>query len=161
MQELGLGVSYWIIVLLWVARTIFLALICIFLAWLGVRVLDALNPRIHKRQLIGQDPIATGLFIAGFFILVGLVIHGVSTSPTVLGGPLLEYFFNFRLLGLLAIGFVVSLLIGVTLFHLVDKLTPKIPFVSINQHPIAVGIYVFGYLLFLGLILHAALTTPL
>ncbi len=161
MQELGLGVSYWIIVLLWVARTIFLALICIFLAWLGVRVLDALNPRIHKRQLIGQDPIATGLFIAGFFILVGLVIHGVSTSPTVLGGPLLEYFFNFRLLGLLAIGFVVSLLIGVTLFHLVDKLTPKIPFVSINQNPIAVGIYVFGYLLFLGLILHAALTTPL
>jgi len=161
MQELGLGVSYWIIVLLWVARTIFLALICIFLAWLGVRVLDALNPRIHKRQLIGQNPIATGLFIAGFFILVGLVIHGVSTSPTVLGGPLLEYFFNFRLLGLLAIGFVVSLLIGVTLFHLVDKLTPKIPFVSINQNPIAVGIYVFGYLLFLGLILHAALTTPL
>lgn len=161
MQELGLGVSYWIIVLLWVARTIFLALICIFLAWLGVRVLDALNPRIHKRQLIGQDPIATGLFIAGFFILVGLVIHGVSTSPTVLGGPLLEYFFNFRLLGLLAIGFVVSLLIGITLFHLVDKLTPKIPFVSINQNPIAVGIYVFGYLLFLGLILHAALTTPL
>jgi hypothetical protein len=44
---------------------------------------------------------------------------------------------------------------------MVDKLTPKIPFVSINQEPVAVGIYVFGYLIFFGLILHAALTTPL
>jgi len=161
MSELGLGVSYWIIVLLWVARTIFMSLICVFLAWLGIRVLDALNPNIQKRERIGKDPIATGLFIAGFFILVGLVIHGVSTSPTVVGGPILEYFFNFRLLGLLAIAFVVSLLLGVALFYLVDKLTPKIPFVSINKHPIGVGIYIFGYLVFLGLILHAALTTPL
>ena len=160
-QELGLSVPYWVIVLLWVGRTLFLSFICIFLAWLGVRVLDALNPHIHKRQRIGEDPIATGLFVAGFFILVGLVIHGVATSPSIIGGPIIGYFFNFRLLGMLAVGFVVSLLLGIVLFHLVDKLTPKIPFKSINEHPVAVGVYVFGYLLFLGLILHAALTTPL
>ena len=161
MYELGLAVPFWLIVLIWVARVIWLALICTLLAWLGIRVLDALNPNIHKRQLIGESPVATGLFIAGFFILVGLVIHGVTTAPTVIGGPLLQYFFDFRRLGLLAVSFLISLLLGVALFYMVDKLTPRIPFVNINQDPLAVGIYVFGYLLFFGLILHAALTTPL
>ena len=161
MYQLGLVTPFWLIVLMWMARTIFLALICIILAWLGVRAMDALNPNIHKRQRIGASPVATGLFIAGFFILVGLVIHGSITAPTVFGGPLLDYFFNFRRLGLLAVSFLISLLIGVALFHIVDRLTPKIPFLSINDNPVAVGVYVFGYLIFFGLILHAALTTPL
>ncbi len=161
MNQLGLVVPFWLIVLIWMAKTILLAFICTFLAWLGIRVLDALNPHIHKRQRIGESPIATGLFIAGFLILVGLVIHGTITAPMVIGGPLLEYFFDFRRLGLIAISFLISLLIAVALFHIVDKLTPKIPFVNINQSPEAVGIYVFGYLIFLGLILHAALTAPL
>jgi len=161
MYQLGLVTPFWMIVLIWMARTIFLALICIILAWLGVRAMDALNPNIHKRKRIGESPVATGLFIAGFSILVGLVIHGSITAPTVLGGPLLDYFFNFRRLGLLAVSFFISLLIGVALFHIVDRLTPKIPFLSINDNPVAVGVYVFGYLIFFGLILHAALTTPL
>lgn len=161
MSELGLVAPFWLIVLVWVARTIWMALICTLLAWLGIRALDALTPHIHQRQRIGESPVATGLFIAGFFVLVGLVIHGVITAPVAFGGRLLDYFFDFRRLGLLAVSFVVSLLIGIALFHLVDKLTPKIPFASINQESIAVGIYVFGYLLFFGLILHAALTTPL
>ena len=161
MSELGLATSFWLIVLMWVAKTIFLALICTLLAWLGIRVLDVLTPHIHERQRIGESPVAIGLFIAGFFILVGIVIHGVVTAPAVFGGPLLDYFFNFRRLGLLAVSFVMGLLIGIGLLYIVDKLTPRIPFVKINQEPVAVGIYVFGYLIFFGLILHAALTTPL
>ena len=161
MNELGLAVPFWLTVLIWMAKTIWLSIICTFLAWLGIRALDALTPRIQKRQRIGESPIATGLFIAGFFILAGLVIHGVITAPTVVGGPLLGYFFDFRRLGLLAASFLLSLLMGLALFQIVDRLTPKIPFASINQNPVAVGIYVFGYLLFFGLILHAALTTPL
>ena len=161
MNQLGLATPFWLVVLLWMAKTVLLAFICTFLAWLGIRILDALNPRIHKRQLIGESPVATGLFIAGFLILVGLVIHGSLTAPAVFGSPLLEYFFDFRRLSLLAISFLVSLLLAVALFHIIDKLTPKIPFVNINQSPEAVGIYVFGYLILLGLILHAALTAPL
>jgi uncharacterized membrane protein YjfL (UPF0719 family) len=57
--------------------------------------------------------------------------------------------------------FVVSLLIGIALFYIIDKLTPKIPFASISKSPVAVGIQVFGYLVFFGLILNAALTMPL
>ena len=53
------------------------------------------------------------------------------------------------------------ILLAIALFRIVDKLTPSIPFLSINKSPEAVGIYVFGYLVFLGLILHAALTAPL
>ena len=161
MPELGLVTPYWLIVGLWMAKIILLAFICTLLAWLGIRALDALTPHIHQRQRIGESPVATGLFIAGFFILVGLVIHGAATAPTIFGGPLLGYFFDFRRLGLLAVSFLVSLLIGIALFRIVDKLTPKIPFVNIKQDPVAVGSYVFGYLLFFGLILHAALTTPL
>jgi len=161
MYELGPVAPFWVIVLIWMARIIWLVIIGTLLAWLGIRVLDALTPHIPKRQLIGESPLATGLFIAGFFILVGLVIHGAMTAPALIGGPLLAYFFDFRRLGLLAVSFLVSLLIGLALFYLLDKLTPKIPFTNIKQHPVAVGVYVFGYLIFFGLILHAALTTPL
>jgi len=161
MPELGLAYPFWIIVLIWLARVLLLALICTLLAWLGIRALDALTPHIHERQRIGENPIATGLFIAGFFILVGLVIHGAITALTTVVAPILGYIFDFRTWGVLAISFVISLLIGVALFHIVDKLTPRIPFINVNKSPVAVGIYVFGYLVFFGLILHAALTTPL
>jgi len=161
MNEIGLAVPYWVIVAVWVARAVVLALLCAFLAWLGIRVLDALTPQIDKRQRIGESPVATGLFIAGFFIMVGLVIHGAMTAYTVVGSSIVGYIFDFKTWGLLAVSFVISLLIGIALFRIIDKLTPRIPFVSINKSPEAVGVYVFGYLVFFGLILNAALTTPL
>jgi len=161
MNEFGLTLPFWLMALLWMAKTVWLVFICTILAWLGLRALDALTPHIPHRQRIGESPVATGLFIGGFFILAGLVIHGAITAPTVVGGPLIGYFFDFRRLGLLALCFLVSLLIGIGLFYFVDKLTPKIPFAKINQDPVAVGIHVFGYLVFFGLILHAALVTPL
>ena len=161
MNELGLVYSYWIIVLIWIAKVILLVLVSTLFAWLGIRVMDALTPHIHQRQRIGESPIATGLFIAGFFILVGLVIHGAITALTAVVAPITEYIFDFRTWGVLAISFIISLYIGISLFHIVNKLTPKIPFASINESPLAAGIYVFGYLVFFGLIIHAALTGPL
>ena len=161
MFELGSATSFYVIVLLWVGRTVILAIICALFAWLGIRVLDALTPHIHKRETIGKDPVSVGLFIAGFFILVGLAIHGAITGPVLIGGGILESLVDVRRLGLIAVSFLMSLLLGVALFNIIDKLTPKIPFRSIGKSPLAVGIYVFGYLVFFGLIMHAALTTPL
>jgi len=161
MSELGLVAPFWVIVLIWLAKVIVLAFVSALLAWLGVRALDALTPHIPHRERIGEDPVATGLFIAGFFILIGLVIHGAITALTAVTAPILGYIFDFRTWGLLAISFVVSLFVGVALFYIVDKLTPKIPFANIKGSPVAVGIHVFGYLVFFGLILHAALTGPL
>ena len=161
MEELVPTVPYYAIVLLWLARTAFFAFVCGFLLWLGIRVLDMLTPHIHERQKIGESAISTGLFIGGFLICTGLVIHGASTLPILVGAsPVLTVFSPVRL-GLLVAGFFLSLLVGVALFYIVDWLTPKIPFRSINEEPVAVGLYVFGYLLFFGLIMHAALTTPL
>jgi len=159
--ELGPTVPYYVTVLLWMARTAFFSFVCGFLLWAGVRVLDMLTPHLHERKKIGESTISTGLFIGGFFICIGLVIHGASTLPILVGAsPVLTIFSPIRL-GLLVAGFFLSLLVGISLFRIVDWLTPKIPFRSINEEPIAVGLYVFGYLLFFGLIMHAALTTPL
>ncbi len=153
--------AFYLIVLLWVGRVIIWTFICAFLAWLGIRVLDALTPGIHQRQRIGEDPISVGLFIAGFLILIGLVIHGVVTGPVMVGAGLWQSLVEPRRLGLIAVSFFVSLLLGIALLYIIDKLTPKIPFGSVERNPVAVGIYVFGYLVFFGLIIHAALIMPL
>jgi len=158
MAEIGPSTGFYVIVLLWVARVIIWTFICTLLAWLGIRVLDALSPHIRERERIGESPVSVGLFMAGFLILVGLVIHGVVTGPVVAGGGLLASLIDPRRLGLVAISFVISLLLGIALLRIMDKLTPKIPFVSVEQNPVAVGIYVFGYLIFFGLIMHSALT---
>jgi len=138
-----------------------ISFICTFLGWLGIRILDALTPKIHQREKIGENPISVGLFIGGFTIFVGLIIHGACTAPMAIGTSLVESLINFRRLGLITTSFFVSLLIGIALFNILNKLTPKIPFLNIKDNSIAVGIYVLSYLLFLGIILHSALTMSL
>jgi uncharacterized membrane protein YjfL (UPF0719 family) len=161
MPELGLSVPYWVIALIWLAKVVLLVLASALLAWLGVRALDALIPHVPYRERIGENPVAVGLFVAGFFILIGMVIHGAITALTAVTAPIVWYIFDFRTWGLLAMSFVISLLLGVALFYIVDKLTPKIPFGSITDNPVAAGLHIFGYLVFFGLILHASLTGPL
>jgi len=147
--------------LLWLAKTIILAFVCSFLAWLGIKMMDAVTPDIPTRQRIGESPFATGLYIGGFFVLIGLVVHGAATAPGVIGGSVFSYLLDFRLLGLIAVSFFVSLLIVLVMFIILDRMTPRIAFKDVEKDPNAVGAFVFGYLVFFGLILHAALTSPL
>ena len=160
MNELGAANPYYVTIALWLLKTVILTLICSFLAWLGIRALDVVTP-LHERRRIGEDPVSIGLFIAGFFILIGLVIHGGATAPGAIGGPTLEYLVDLRRLGLIGVSFLVSLLMLLGVFFGLDKATPKITFTSIENNPQAIGIYVFGYLVFFGLVLHAALNSPL
>jgi hypothetical protein len=160
MVELSTPDPYYVTLALWLAKTGILVIVSSVLAWLGVRAMDALTP-LHERQRIGESPIATAWFIAGFFIMIGLVIHGGATAPSVVGGPVLENLFDLRRLGLVAASFIVSLLLLLGTFFLLDKTTPRISFLRIEDDPQAVGVYVFGYLVFFGLILHAALNSPL
>ena len=161
MGELGPVVPYYITVLLWLARTAFFAFICAFLLWLGVLILDALTPHIHEREKIGENGIATGLFIGGFIICMGLVIHGASTLPTLVGAsPWLAVFNPIRLV-LIAAGFFLSLLVGIVILNILIWLSRRISFKTLGQEPVGAGVYVFSYLVFFGLIMHAALTTPL
>ena len=94
-------------------------------------------------------------------ILIGLVIHGGATAPAVVGGPVLEYLIDLHRLSLIATSFLVSMFMTIAMFLVLDKVTPKISFIGIENDPQAIGIYVFGYLVFFGLILHAALHSPL
>lgn len=145
--------EFWELVGVWVVKVVFFTLICFFLGWLGLRVLDALTPKIHHRELIGKDPRAVGLFISGFLIYLGLVIHGAVTT---LPGGLVVLDSIMRRLGLITVAFVISLFLAVGMFNLLDRLTPKIPFISLRESSIGTALYVFGYFAFLGLITHAA-----
>ncbi len=145
--------EFWELVGVWVVKVVFFTLVCFFLGWLGLRVLDALTPKIHQRELIGKDPRAVGLFISGFLIYLGLVTHGAVTT---LPGGLVVLDPILRRLGLIAVAFVVTLLLSVGMFNLLDRLTPKIPFSSLRKSSLGTGFYVFGYFVFLGLITNAA-----
>ena len=158
---MGSDVAFYQIVLLWVGRTALLAFIASLLGWLGIMVLDALTPGIRQRQRIGEHPVAVGLFVGGFMIMIGLVIHGVVTGPVLIGSGVLRSLVDPVRLNLIAVSFFVSLLLGILLLRIVDRLTPRIRFCCVDDDPIAVGIYVFGYLVFFGLILHGALSMPL
>jgi len=158
---MGSDVTFGQIVLLWIGRTAFLSLIAALLGWLGISVLDVLTPKIRQRKRVGESPVSAGMFVGGFMIMIGLVIHGVVTGPVVVGTGMLNSLVDPIRLGLIAVSFVVSLLLGIVLLHLVDRLTPEIDFCCVDSSPVAVGIYVFGYLVFFGLILHGALTMPL
>ena len=64
--------GFYTIALAWLTRKAMMAVICTFLGFLGVRILDALTPKIEERGKIGEDSVATGLFIAGFIIFIGI-----------------------------------------------------------------------------------------
>lgn len=161
MAGLGQDIAFYMVVLLWLARVVVWTLICALLAFIGIGVMDILTPRIHQRKRVGEDPVAIGLFIAGFMILIGLVIHGVVTGPMVIGAGFLRSVIDPGRLGLVAASFFICLILGILLLAIMDKLTPKIQFNSVENSAIATGLYVFGYLLFFGLIIHAALVMPL
>ncbi len=159
--QLGSSDPYYVTVLLWLARTAFFTFASAVLLWLGIGVMDVLTPRIHERKMIGQSAAATGLFAGGFLIFVGLVVHGAATLPFLVGASRLDTVFAPTRLGLLAAGFFLSLVVGIVLFRIFDWVTPGIPFGQVNKEPLGVGLYVFGYMVFFGLVIHAALTTPL
>jgi uncharacterized membrane protein YjfL (UPF0719 family) len=160
-MALGPVIPFHLLIIFWIARMVVMSLICSILGWLGIRVLDALTPRIHEREKIGEDPVSVGLFVAGFVILIGLIIHGTCTAPIVIGVSLVRNLIDLQRLLLVTITFFVSLLVGIALFKILNKLTPKIPFLSIRDNSKAVGLYVAGYLVFLGIIMHSALTMSL
>ena len=161
MLQIGPAVPLYYIIFIWIVKSFILATICTILGWLGIRILDAFTPKIHERIRIAESPIAISLFIGGFFIYLGLIIHGTITKPIIVGVSLIQALIDFNRLALIVISFIVSLLFSIVLFQILRKLIPEIPFKRINEDPIAIGVYIFGYFVLFGLIIHAALTTSL
>jgi uncharacterized membrane protein YjfL (UPF0719 family) len=149
--------------LLWFVRAFISSIICLAIGFLALKALTYLTTKISEFKAIKGDPVATGLFVSGFLIFAGLVVYGSMVNPFFLGqSVLIGSYFNIQRLVVVALSFFVSLLFGWLFYIIFAKLTPfGIDLDDVNKSPIAVGIFLFGYEVFLGLIVYASLMTPL
>jgi len=149
--------------LLWFVRAFISSIICLAIGFLALRALTSLTTKISEFKAIKGDPVATGLFVSGFLIFAGLVVYGSMVNPFFLGqSVLIGSYFNVQRLVVVVLSFLVSLLFGWLFYVIFAKLTPfGVDLDDVNKSPIAVGIFLFGYEVFLGLIVYASLMTPL
>ncbi len=150
-------------VLLWFVRAFVSSIICLFLGYLGIMSIDYITKDIHEFKAIKEDPIATSLFVSGFIVFAGLVVYGSMVNPFFLGqNVLIGAYFNLERLLIVVLSFFVSLLFGWIFYIIFARLKPfGICLNDINKSPIAVGVFMFCYEVFLGLIIFASLVLPL
>jgi hypothetical protein len=148
---------------LWFIRAFISSIICLAIGIIAIKSLTRITTKISEFSTIKGDPIGTGLFVSGFLVFAGLVVYGSMVNPFFLGQSVIyTSYFNVQRLLVVAISFVVSLFFGWLFYTIFAKLTPfGIDLDDVNKSPIAVGIYLFGYEVFLGLIIYGALMMPL
>ncbi len=149
--------------LLWFLRAFVSSFICLALGIIAITSLTRLTTKISEFQSVKGNPVATGLFVSGFLVFAGLVVYGSMVNPFFLGqSVLIGSYFNVQRLLVVALSFFVSLFFGWLFYVLFAKLTPfGVDLDDVNNSPIAVGIYLFGYEVFLGLIVYGSLMIPL
>ncbi len=147
---------------LWLVRTFVSSVICLLIGFLGLKILDVITVDIREFTSIKGRPVPTALFVGGFIVFTALIVHGSATSPIFLGqSPTLGGFINLQRLFLVILSTLISLLFGWLFYAIFAKLSPfHIDLDDINQSPEAIGIFLFAYEVFLGLIIHATLTMP-
>jgi uncharacterized membrane protein YjfL (UPF0719 family) len=150
-------------VLLWFVRAFVSSMICLVIGIIGIKSLTHITTKISEFKTIKGNPIATGLFVSGFFVFAGLVVYGSMVNPFFLGqNILIGSYFNFQRLLIVALSFFVSLIFGWLFYTVFAKLTPfGVDLDDINKSPVAVGIFLFGYEVFLGLLIFGSLMIPL
>lgn len=149
--------------LLWFVRAFVSSIICLIIGIIGIKSLTHITTEISEFKTIRGNPTATGLFVSGFLIFAGFVVHGSMVNPFFLGqSVILGSYFNIQRLLVVALSFFVSLFFGWIFYNIFAKLKPfGIDLDDVNKSPIAVGIYLFGYEVFLGIIIYGSLMIPL
>lgn len=149
--------------LLWFVRALISSLICLVLGYLAIRSLSYLTTNINEFKTIKEDPIATGLFAGGFLVFAGLVVYGSMVNPFFLSQSVFySSYFNLERLLIVVMSFVVSLIFGWIFYIVFSKAKPfGIELDDVNKSPIAVGVFMFCFEVFLGLIMYASLILPL
>ena len=149
--------------LLWFGRALVSSLICLALGYLGIKVLTLETTGISEFESIKGNALATSLFVSGFLVYAGLVIYGSMVNPFFLSqSVLVGSYFNVQRLLVVVISFLVSLLFGFVFYLGFTKLRLfGMELNDINKHPLAVGVFLFSYEVFLGLIIFGSLTIPL
>ncbi len=149
--------------LLWFVRAFVSSIICVAIGLLAIKSMTYVTAKISEFKAIKGNPVATGLFVSGFLIYAGLVVYGSMVNPFFLSqSVVISSFFNLQRLLVVVLSFFVSLFFGWLFYFIFAKLSPfGIDLDDVNESPIAVGIYLFGYEVFLGLIVYGSLMIPL
>lgn len=148
---------------LWFIRAFVSSIICLFIGYVGIRSITLMTTKIKEFESIKGNSLATGLFVGGFFVYAGLVVYGSMVNPFFLSQSVtIGAYFNLQRLLVVVISFFVSLFFGGLFYLIFAQLSPfGIDLDDINKHPQAVGLFLFCYEIFLGLIVLASLTLPI
>jgi uncharacterized membrane protein YjfL (UPF0719 family) len=157
------GLDFLISFALWFVRALVSSFICLLIGFVGIRSITLFTKKIREFESIKGHPLATGLFVGGFFVYAGLVVYGSMVNPFFLSqSVMVGAYFNLQRLLVVVVSFFVSLLIGGLLYLVFEKLRLfGIELDDINKHPMAVGVFMLCYEVFLGLIMLASLTLPI
>jgi uncharacterized membrane protein YjfL (UPF0719 family) len=157
------GSEFFVSLGLWFVRALVSSLICLLIGYIGIKSITVLTTKIKEFESIKGNSLATGLFVGGFFVYAGLVIYGSMVNPFFLSQSVnVGAYFNLQRLLVVILSFFVSLLFG-GLFYLAFAKFKLfgIDLADVNKHPLSVGVFLFSYEVFLGLIILASLTIPI
>ncbi len=148
---------------LWFVRALISSLICLAIGYIAIRALTLITVKIKEFETIKGNALATSLFVGGFLIYAGLVVYGSMVNPFFLSqSVMVESYFNLQRILVVVLSFFVSLLFGWIIYLIFAKATPfGVDLDDINKHPTAVGVFVFCYEIFLGILIFASLTLPI
>jgi len=148
--------------ILWFIRALVSSIICLLIGYLGIKGISLIT-EINEFEIIKGHPVATSLFLGGFFIYAGLAVYGSMVNPFFLSQSVsIEAFFNVTRLVVVVLSFIVSFIFGSLLYFVFSKLNLfDVDLDDISKDPIAVGAFLFCYQIFLGLIIFSSLNVPL
>jgi uncharacterized membrane protein YjfL (UPF0719 family) len=148
---------------LWFLRAFISSLICLFIGYIGIRSITVMTTKIKEFESIKGHSLATSLFVGGFFVYAGLVVYGSMVNPFFFSQSVtVGSYFNVQRLLVVVLSFFASLFFGGLFYLVFDKLGLfGIELDDINKHPMAIGVFLFCYEVFLGLIVLASLTVPI
>jgi uncharacterized membrane protein YjfL (UPF0719 family) len=157
------GSDFFLSLGLWFARALASSLICLLIGLIGIKSITLFTRKIKEFEIIKGNSLATSLFVGGFFVYAGIVVYGSMVNPFFLSQSVtIGSYFNLQRLLVVVLSFFVSLLLGGLLYLIFERLRLfGIELDHINQHPVAVGVFLLCYEVFLGLIILASLTIPI
>jgi hypothetical protein len=141
--------------------------ICFAIGLAGIKILDRITPGIKELHNVKGQPLPTAMFATGMFIFLALTFVGSVIAPLPIGvssglgaSVNLALVFAYRLVTLIA-GFAISLIFAAIFYRILARVEPfGIDLDDVNRNPAATGVYLMGYLIFLGVILYASLLIP-
>jgi hypothetical protein len=160
---MAVATELFVAILLWFVRALVSSIICLVIGIIGIKILTLITTDISEFQSIKGNPIGTGLFVSGFLVFAGLVVYGSMVNPFFLSqSVLISAYFNVQRLLVVIMSFFVSLFFGWLFYNVFSRIKLfGMDLDDVNKSPIAVGIFLFGYEVFLGLIIYGSLMIPL